>query len=302
MSRDVPTLFNLILRNVEKFPSTYIRLDYVRKALEFQQKLPNKGEFLDVIQLLIDHIIKAGRMTDDIFAIESFQKNRTSIVLKNSKVTGKYVSSLAEWCPSLITIDVSGCLQVDDDCIDTICKSCKSLQNLLIQNCRKITDDTFSVLIRSSLAQLRAVDVGGNFNITSKGVLTFINNYKYFERIKSLNFSGLILDDSILHALCMSKTCSIEQIGLGYGDFSEHSLTEFLRQCGATLTSLNISWLSTTPSAIHTQISGDVLLEDLIRFCPRLSILDISGLKSVTSNHIQTYIDQRIQKVNEIFS
>lgn len=99
MSRDIPKLSTLILKEIARSPAKYLSANC---SLIQNSPLYSKieGNF-DVAQVLIDYITEAGRLVDDVMPVSLFQKDRTRLTLKNTKLSPKYVSKIIEQCPLL---------------------------------------------------------------------------------------------------------------------------------------------------------------------------------------------------------
>lgn len=85
MLRDVPPLQVLILRQLAATPMKCLHEDGCLKTLRAVERGDFAGQ--DLIQRVVQHIIDAGRMTDDAVPPILF-RNRSAISLSNSKISG----------------------------------------------------------------------------------------------------------------------------------------------------------------------------------------------------------------------
>ena len=87
MNREVPPLFEIVLKLIAKKPGIYMTES---SLMRFNNISYFKKEF-DMIQTLIDAITEAGRLTDEIFPLQLFRNDREILSIKNSKLTAKYI-------------------------------------------------------------------------------------------------------------------------------------------------------------------------------------------------------------------
>lgn len=101
------------------------------------------------------------------------------------------------------------------------------------------------------------IKLGGTFNITDKGVYTFLQeNQSNLKLIEEFVISGLpIRDETVL--LLVSVCPSLKALGLGYLDLKEETIFKILSgKIGRQLEKLDLSWGSTTSGAINPQLSA----------------------------------------------
>ena len=134
--RDIPDLSLLCLKVIAKTPTQFIS----EKTLARPYQAYPKPLLNSCTQKIIDYVSEAGRLTDAVFPLDSFDTNRTFLSLRNSKVSSKYLLAVLKRCPQLTHLDVSGCFPVDDDVVSELLDLCPALQSLCIRNCRKLTD------------------------------------------------------------------------------------------------------------------------------------------------------------------
>jgi hypothetical protein len=293
MYREIPSLSVTCLKFISKTPTVCITEDlYANIIRRYSTPLIDT-----VTQLLINSITESGRMADDIIPLISFEQTKSNTLsLKNSKITGVYLSEIIQRCgPQLISIDVSGCLMVDDVMVEKLLQTCLQLQRLEIRNCRKLTDESLESLIRGA-PHLIHINLGGNFNMTENGIIRFVEKHPNRQKLLSLNISGLPISEQTLHSLT-ANCLSLKSLGIGYALITEAMVRNFLEKNGNRLESLCISWL--TPPYSTTGVSGDII-DFISKTCPRLQTLDISGLQNITSSAIGNFVDSKRTRVSSI--
>jgi hypothetical protein len=164
MSRDIPALSTIILKEIAKTPGKYVTEAGFARA----NRMPTRG--FDLAQVIVDYVIEAGRLIDDAVPVCIFA-NRTSVSLKNSKISPVYINKVIARCPNLVNLDLSGTFLVDDECVQMIFRQCPMIENIGIQNCRKLSDLCLQTIAASG-SKVTGLQLGGNFNITMDGLLT----------------------------------------------------------------------------------------------------------------------------------
>lgn len=72
-------------------------------------------------------------------------------------------------CPNLLSLTLSGCGHVTDDCILQLLKNCPNLKSLKLENCVRITDHTLKAVTLHG-ASLRILHVDFCRNVTQAGL------------------------------------------------------------------------------------------------------------------------------------
>lgn len=287
--RDIPDLSLLCLKTIAKTPTQFIS----EKSLARPYQAYSKPLLNSCTQMLIDYVSEAGRLTDAVFPLNSFDTDRTFLSLKNSKVSAKYLIAVLKRCPKLTNLDVSGCFPIDDDVVSDILDLCPSLQNLCIRNCRKLTDAAL-VSIQKKSKFIVVLSIGGNINMTDAGIQRFITNYVGASRLEELHLSGLPLSSAVLGAVA-ARCRSLRSLSLGYAILTPDTFRALLEQVGAGLEQLSIAWAEVAvvqESLSSLQSSVDLL--DLVRLhCARLQRLDLTGLKDVTAAALHQLLDHK---------
>ena len=221
MLREIPTLHILVLKEIAKAPTKYVSEAFLKKAYNIGPKQQLAEQF-DIAQVLTDYITDAGRLTDDVLPPSLYKPGRTTLSLKNSKISGKYIKKVIDNVyTALLVLDVSGTFQVDDDTVQYILKKCSRLKTLSIRNCRKITDKSLDYIIQHG-NNLTSVDLGGCINMSYEGINKFLQN-KRMSGLTELNLSGLPIQSdtvSIIQSCCPNLT----SLGIGYADIGEMTL------------------------------------------------------------------------------
>lgn len=196
---------------------------------------------------------------------------------------------------SLRKLDLSGCFQVDDDVLVDVLNRCENLTSLDVENCRKLSDRGIEALINSK-RRLEAINIGGNYNISPHGLSKFINQFNGLTDIKVLQISGLCIKDEIINGI-IKKCSNLTVLGISYADISEIALSSLLDKFGPQLEKLNISWLGNMTPSIHGVIHGGTLADIISSKCPKLTELDISGIKTIHLPNISHLLEFKVQQV-----
>ena len=88
--RDIPSLYTLAIKLIAKAPAKCITEDSFTKAI---QCIPTDMRD-SLTQVILDAVIDAGRLTDDIFPVKCLDPLRNSLSLRNSKVTSGYIKKV----------------------------------------------------------------------------------------------------------------------------------------------------------------------------------------------------------------
>jgi hypothetical protein len=298
MIRDVPSLYDTILKVIARYPTkslTKASCEKLMKAIENNYF----GEDVDILQIILNQVIDAGRMTDDAVPTLVY-KNRRELSLSNSKISGKYLVSAANLCSThLLKLDVSGCFQVaDHQILEVLGKFCPNLYKLNVRNCRKLTDEFLvSFINQKYYSNLRELNIGGNFNITDKGVSYFIENNPHMNEFTELMLSGLQISDETI--LLISKKCkSLIALGLGYCDLKETTIQHLLIKIGSQLEIFDWSWPSTNPVVTNPQPSTFFVIDSLATLCPSLKEIDLTGNRNMSLQSIAELIERKLLSVS----
>lgn len=105
-------------------------------------------------------------IADQLFAyIGSQLGSLTQIKLCGAKVTDAGIQILAQQCPHLVNVDLSGCMYISDQALVYLAQHCWSLQRLFVSHCVGITDDGVKALADGrctySLEQLEGHNLPG---------------------------------------------------------------------------------------------------------------------------------------------
>lgn len=85
--REIPALYALAMKVIAKAPGKCISEDGFRRAIQIVS--PEARDPLT--QAILDAVIDAGRLTDDIFPVTCLDPLRTGLSLRNSKVSSGYI-------------------------------------------------------------------------------------------------------------------------------------------------------------------------------------------------------------------
>ena len=242
--------------------------------------------FLECADLVIASITDAGKLSDSIPIALFEHPNRKELSVKNSKLSDAQIRRLLDLCPNLTSLDVSGVLSVQDETVKYALKQCPHLHELNLTNCRKLTDDTLAHIDASS-NRLTILKIGGAFNMTSAGITAFVCNSKKIEFLREFSFSGVEFNSNLVYGLS-TKSTSLVSLGISYCNIDDSMLYNILKPWSDQLENLCISWN-------NNLVSSDIL--DLLSSFPKLSQLDLNGLKCITVPLIQDFFNKRYMQV-----
>lgn len=285
MSRDIPTLSMTVLKAIAKQPLKHLQVEKIPKSFA----ICPEGMREAAAQKLVDYISEAGRMTDEVPLM--FPQSSTSVSIKNSKLSGKYIHAIVQHCPNLRCLDVSGCFQVTDEVVEKILRECTNLEILNFRNCRKVTDISLLTHINILGQHLVMLNIGGNFNITSNGLKSFLQTFPNMTVLQELCIGGLPINDEILQIIA-SKYTSLKTLNIAYAVVTERALRALLASgLGDIVERLNVGWIT-------VNANGDTLSLDFFDYvahnCPRLQEVDISGNRNINLSGLQQWIDFKI--------
>lgn len=285
MSRELVSLEQACLRQILKSPSKSLTAELIEKC---------KPQ-VELIQQLIDLLVEGGKYIDFIIPLNAFRTNIQTISFRNSKLSATYFIGIFGELKNLNRINLSGSYLVDDNAIKYLLQQCKMLTFLKVQNCRKLTDKTCDSIVQYG-QRLESVHLGGCFNITSdSGINRMLDDSNTAHRLQELNIAGLSATFSTSRLIALRCT-GLTTLNIAYALLSEHDIMNMLESIGNSLEVLSIAWISSHNSVDEIKLT---FLEFLCSTCPRLKELDISGLKNLTPNAIQNFLDTR--KLNQQF-
>lgn len=305
VQREIPSLSLTCLRTICKSPNGYLTDATVNRTMTmlhclYSSNVMQAESHAQIFtQTLIDHITDAGRMGDDAMPLSIFSKSFLTLSIRNSKISGTFITSITSICTSLTSLDVSGCFLIDDHTIKKILQSCNKMNHLNIRNCRKITDAGVESLVQHG-QRLESIHLGGNFNITSAGVNYIIQRHTNASKIKDVNVSGLPVTMTMLTALCKSFV-NLSTLCIGYIALSDLELSQLVNMVSHNIKHLAICWIHAHSLAQLDGASGPSgvgLVEHIARTCPRLQSLDVSGMNGVTGGAIVFMIEHKKTQVS----
>ncbi|NWI20528.1 FXL22 protein, partial [Crypturellus soui] len=103
--------------------------------------------------------------------IEDWMKNtfQKDFCYRHENIVSDFLLEVCNRCPNLLSLTLSGCGHVTDDCISLLLRNCPNLETLKLENCVRITDLTLEAVILHGRA-LRTLHVDFCRNITRAGL------------------------------------------------------------------------------------------------------------------------------------
>ena len=295
--RDIHSLQTMALQVIARQPSKCCGTDeLIENAIKILP-INNKSKF-DFAQIIIDYITDAGRLADDVLPISVYDSQRTRLSLKNTKITGKYITKVLNKCPNLKALDMQGTFHVDDDVVLEILTKCKSLNEIILRNCRKLTDETLNHLLKHG-KHLNVIDIGGAYNMTKNGINYFMSRFSNLGSLQKLYIAGLPISNDTLDYL--DRCSSLTHLSIAYADVDEVALRASLTRIGNRLEYLNISWMATNSGTTCYPISTDFFIEFLAFACPRLTELDVCGVRNANASTLLRFLDFKLSQVCDYY-
>ncbi|NXA41120.1 FXL22 protein, partial [Eudromia elegans] len=103
--------------------------------------------------------------------IEDWMKNtfQKDCCHRHENTVSDFLLAVCKRCPNLLSLTLSGCGHVTDDCILLLLRNCRSLETLKLENCVRVTDRTLEAAALHGRA-LRTLHVDFCRNITQSGL------------------------------------------------------------------------------------------------------------------------------------
>jgi solute carrier family 6 GABA transporter-like protein 1 len=175
------------------------------------------------------------------------------------------------------TLDLTGVHGLTDSILSkVICSgSFPRLRRLSVKNCRKLTGKSIKSL--GNLRELKALDVGGCFNVHPNDVIEMVQQHPGTKRgtFTEIYASGLSWTDVALEELLFATSKHLRGLGVGFSPYlSGPCLILTLTNAARTLDRLSISFCSGVDDAVLSALGKNL---------PKLAVLDIRGCSKVYS-------------------
>lgn len=175
------------------------------------------------------------------------------------------------------TLDLTGAHGLTDSILsEVICSgSFPRIQRLSLKNSRKLTGKAVANLVK--LRHLRAVDVGGCFNIHPNDVIEMVQQHPGTKKgtLTEIYAGGLGWTDVALETLIELTSTHLRGLGIGFSTYlSGPGLVLMLTKAAETLDRLSIPFVASVDDAVASAL-GKAL--------PKLAVLDIRGCNKVYS-------------------
>lgn len=177
----------------------------------------------------------------------------------------------------LSVLDISGVHGLTDIILSTtLCSgSFPRIRRLSLKNCRKITGKGVSSLVK--LPDLRALDLGGCFNVLPTDVVALAEHHPGTERgtFDEIYASGLGWSDLTLESLLDFAHPHLRGLGVGFAKhLSGSGLVLALSRAGGTLERLAVPFCDSP---------DDAAMAALGKALPKLACIDLRGCQKVSS-------------------
>ncbi|OQS07538.1 Hect-domain containing peotein [Thraustotheca clavata] len=284
--REVLPLQQMVLKYLSKRYSTEILNDTtIEKAHRIAD--PARSRTHKLKQEVIHAVIQTGRFNDDTLPTIFFHPSMTRIEINGARITTAFIERIARIMPKLHHVNFSGCFRLTDDSIRALLTYCPEIKELNVENCRKLTDETLRYL-NEMCPKLNSIDIGGNTNMTIDGITRFVEKHPNHSKFIKLHISGHAATDHTLKVIA-AKCRKIQSLSIGYCGLSDDALIALLQR-RESISKLRLHW--------NTRIT-DRLLDHLARNCPNLIELDICGVKTVSSDAINSFLQAKMENGDE---
>ncbi|XP_054739046.1 uncharacterized protein LOC129245089 [Anastrepha obliqua] len=181
---------------------------------------------------------------------------------KCRQINSVSLKAFLEWQTSLLELNLSDVVRVDDSCLDVIVKNLSLLQDLDISGCVNVSNDGVSLL--STLKHLKCLNISRCDGIQSKGITHGIASTRNVI-LQNLQMTHLMVCEEAIKTLAENfpelRVLNLEQCVNGVTDESvqsiiknlhwlrELSLVNCSRITDAALTGINITHLVSVPNS-----------------------------------------------------
>lgn len=240
-----------------------------------------------------------------------------------SKVTGELIRKFVPRRSSyILSIDLEGCSQINDDSVKYLAKNCPNLKKLSIKSCQLVTDQGI-ISIAQNCFKLISVKFPMD-NVTSTGLVAIIKNNPHLKRIFA--FSRAVTQKTIdtlstncadLETLIVYESCLKEHENSSIDALTDNMLINLARGCTKLkeltlrynqilLTDLSLVYLATKCRDLEQFVIDycdldhkitDIGLIALANFC-NVNCLHISN--GQISDHSLVAIAERIPDISDL--
>jgi hypothetical protein len=188
------------------------------------------------------------------------------------------------------TLDLTGAHGLTDSILSrVICSgSFPRIQRLSLKNSRKLTGKSIASLVK--LRDLRALDVGGCFNVHPNDVIEMVQQHPGTKKgtLTEIYAGGLGWTDVALEVLLNVTSKHLRGLGVGFSTYlSGPGLVLILAKAAGTLDRLSIPFCTGVDDAVASALGKNL---------PKLAVLDIRGCSKVYS--LTGMMDGRIAASN----
>ncbi|KAJ1924245.1 F-box LRR-repeat protein [Tieghemiomyces parasiticus] len=180
--------------------------------------------------------------------------------------------SLAAACPRLRTLSLSDCPQVDDITFLAILAACPGLRQLGLTHNYRLTDRALLTIPAAHLRSLRRLRLTGCTGLTGRGLTRLLT---LTHQLTWLDLSHLpLLTTPVIHAI--SRSCpGLERVSLAHSGAGLHpDVAHYLDPHGRPPHEL---------LTYHPDSVGDAAVLALVTRCPRLRVLDLNYVHTVSN-------------------
>lgn len=179
-------------------------------------------------------------------------------------------------CPNLNVINLAGCQQIDDECIEQLSQHCQHLDSINLANCTQITFKAISQ-ITSRYPFLKAIDLSGYKNATNDNISILTQNCTQLE---SIHLRNCPVTNAFLTSL-LENGSKLRHLALGQCCIQHDSIVTISQKCPA-LESIDLS---------NCQMIRDESVSILTQNCLSLKQINLSNCQTITDQAISSLIE-----------
>ena len=185
------------------------------------------------------------------------------------KITNVGVSSLVQGCSHLTSIDLRGCNNISNEGVIAITESCHHLTSIDLSYCHSVSDIGV-ISISESCHYLTSINLSADFNLSDIGVSALVEGCHNLTSI-NLTYCNKITDMSLL---AIAEGChNLTSIDLSYcWRISDIGVIAIAQVC-SQLTSINLS---------YNQNISDNSISAIVQGCPHLTEINLSGCHRIS--------------------
>ena len=196
---------------------------------------------------------------------------RTSCIQILPKSLHQISNETFEWIdiPSLLSINLAGCIAITNEAISTIADGCPKLRSVNLNGCVGVDDAGLTALARGC-RDIVSLDVSGCMYITNKGVKELLENCCC--NLQNIGLNGCRRIEYVALYVIAQSCPALIRIDFRDIGMCDHTMMEFAKWC-PLLSTFDIS---------HRDLLTDIVIADFVSKCTQLRNIDITCCNACT--------------------